>query len=145
MHAHDIMIDDFDMVREDASLQEAAALMQESGTHVLAVGTPERILGILSQRDLAIEGCGKGRDPRSTQVSEVMTPRVASCRVEEDLGAVMRLMREQDVEAVFVRAPSERIVGLLPRIRVLETLASADDKPRGPVPEHVKRVRGETS
>lgn len=143
MHAEDIMISDFPVVPEDATLQQAASVMAEHGTPVVGVRRGERIVGSVSHRDLAIGGCGAGRDPHSTAVAEVMTAHTVAAPVHAELLGVLGLMRERGLEAVFVGAVSERPVGLLTREQVLEALALPDDRPRGPDPEHVKRVRGD--
>lgn len=143
MHVDDLMTDDFPVIAEGASLQQAATLMDQRGIDVLAVRESDRFLGTVSRHDLASGGCGGGHDPRSTAVAEVMSRRIASCPVDADLHTALKRMAEQEVEALFVRAPTDRVIGFLTRLRVLEALAWPDDRPRGPDPEHVRRVRGE--
>lgn len=143
MHVDDIMTKDFGIVADSASLQQAAALMGERETDVLAVGDRQHIAGTLSWRDLAIGGCAQGRDPRSTPVSAVMTRSVVFCSLEAELPATLEKMERARLDALFVTGASDRVVGVVTRRRVLEALAHPDDQPRGPVPEQVKRMRGE--
>ena len=133
---------DFGVVSDSASLQEAAVLMRDRETCVVAVEQGGRIAGTLSQRDLALKGYGEGRDPDKDSVAMVMTPRFALCPLDTDLIAALRLMGEYGVDALLLGAPSKRIVGLVTRLQVLEELADPDKEPRGPLPEHVRRVRG---
>jgi CBS domain-containing protein len=142
MQVQDLMIDPVPAVAEDASLGQAAALMGEGGLPVLAVLRGPEVLGTLSLRDLALGGCARGRAPDTTPVSAVMTRRLAFCRLDADLAAALALMAEQDVEALLVRTESGKVIGLLPRLGVLEELARPNLEAHGPVPEYVRQVQG---
>lgn len=142
MKVEGILADSFEVVPDSAGLQQAAVLMRAWGTDVLAVRQDERIVGTLSQRDLAFKGYAEGRDPHETAVAMVMTPRIAACPLEADLRTALRLMDEQGVDALLVRASSEKPVGLVTRLQLLQGLAEPDKASRGPLPEQVRRVRG---
>jgi CBS domain-containing protein len=142
MKLEDILAADLVVVSEGASLEQAAALMRARRTDVLAVQQDERIVGTLSQRDLALKGYAEGRDPHETATATVMTLRVVTCPLEADLPAALRLADEQGVDALLVRARSGELIGLVTRLQLLEGLAEPDILPRGPLPEQVRRVRG---
>lgn len=142
MQLQDLMLDPVPAVAEDVGLKQAAALMGEHDVSVLAVLRGPEVVGTLSQRDLALEGCAKGRTPDGTTVSEVMTRRVAYCPLDADLCTALRLVEESGAEALLVRTASAQVIGLLTRLRLLEGLAHADMEARGPVPEYVRRVQG---
>jgi len=134
---------DFGVVSDSASLQEAAVLMRDRDTYVVAVEQGERIVGTLSQRDLALKGYGEGRDPDKDSVAMVMTPTPVLSPLETDLITALRLMGTYGIDALLLGAPPKQIVGLVTRLQVLEELADPDKEPRGPLPEEVKRVRGD--
>jgi predicted transcriptional regulator len=142
MHVNDLMIEPVDPVAADADLRRAAALMIERGLPVLAVGRGEDIVGTVGRSELVL-ACAEGRPPEETRVSEVMRARLVSCPVDADRRAALALMTEQDVDALLVRSAAGAVIGLLTRLRVLEGLAYPDDRPHGPTPEQVRRVRGQ--
>jgi predicted transcriptional regulator len=142
MLVNDLMIEPIDPVAEDADLRRAAALMIERGLPVLAVGRGEDIVGTVGQSELVL-ACAEGRAPETTRVAEVMRTRLVSCPVDANRRVALTLMTEQDVDALLVPSAGGAVLGLLTRLRVLEGLAYPDDRPHGPTPEHVLRVRGE--
>jgi CBS domain-containing protein len=143
MLAEQVMTDDFGQVSDSASLREAANLLAEGGTDVLAVRRGEEIVGLVGFRELAIEGYAMGRDPELTPVSSIMTHPSLSCAPDADLTPLVARMTDQGLEAVAVRSASGNVIGLVTRRRALEALAFPDEEPRGPMPDHVKRVRGD--
>jgi hypothetical protein len=73
-----------------------------------------------------------------------MTDRLAYCPLELTLDAALVRMAQEGVEVLLVRNGSGQVVGLLPRVRALESLASPDDRPEGPLPDEVSQVRGDS-
>lgn len=146
MQIDGILSDRFAVVSDDVSLAQAAARMLDLDTDVLAVRNEGVLVGTLSVHDLALAGYGGGCDPHLACVADVLTPRIAFCPLGTDLEAALHLMNEMGVEALLVGEPEGEAVllGLVTRRRVLEALADPDLVPRGPLPEHVQRVRGQT-
>jgi len=143
MKVQDIVIHDVGVFPDNGSLRKAAVLMREKQADVLLVQQQgERTVGTLSYRDLALKGYAEGRDPDKDSVAMVMSQHIASCPLETDLIAAMRLMTEEDVDTLVVHEPPEQVIGLVTRTRVLEELAQPSKESRGPTPESVKRVRG---
>jgi CBS domain-containing protein len=142
MQLKDLMVDPVPAVAEDANLRQAALLMGEQDVSVLAVLRGPDVVGTLSERDLVLGGCATGRAPDATAVSQVMTRRVTFCPLDTDPGSALRLMEEGGAEVLLVRGASSEVIGLLTRLRLLEGLVHADARARGPLPESVRRVRG---
>jgi CBS domain-containing protein len=142
MQVSDIMIDNFAVVPESASLRHAALSMSEHDTDVLLVEKGERVAGTLSWRDLALKGYGEGRDPDQDPVATVMAQKIVSCPLESDLTTALRLMIDQGVDALVLGGPPETAIGLVSRTRVLEELADPSKESLGPTPPLVNRVRG---
>ena len=142
MQISDIMIGNFVVVPDSASLRQAAVSMGEHGSDVLLVERDERVVGTLSWRDLSLKGYAEGRDPDKDSVATVMAQHIASCPLESDLTTALHLMIDQDVDAVVLGDPPEKAIGLVSRTRVLEELADPSKDPLGPTPPPVNRVRG---
>ena len=70
------------------TLQQAAELMAELDAGSLPVGENDRLVGMLTDRDIAIRGAARGRDPTRTTVREVMTKEILYCFDDEDIDQV---------------------------------------------------------
>ena len=83
----------------DDTVQQAASRMAELDVGVLPVGENDRLVGMLTDRDIAIRAVAQGRGP-DTKVREAMTPEVRYCFEDEDLDDVVRQHgREQGAPA----------------------------------------------
>ena len=96
----------------DDTIQQAARIMAEADAGVLPVGQDDRLVGMITDRDIAVRGVaqGKGLD---TKVREVMTAEVKYCFEDEDLDHVARNMGEQQVRRLPVMNRDNRLVGIL--------------------------------
>jgi len=61
-------------VDTECLLWEAACEMKRRGVHWLLVYEEERVVGLLSDRDIVLQGVARGADPSTTQVKQLMTP-----------------------------------------------------------------------
>ena len=95
-----------------SSVREAARLMKEAATGALPVGENDRLVGMLTDRDIAIRAVaeGKGAD---TPVRDIMTPDIEYCFDDEDLDAAARKMGELQVRRLPVLNRDKRLVGVI--------------------------------
>ena len=111
----DIMTKDPFCCEPKDSAQRTAQLMKERNVGAIPIceshGT--KLLGIVTDRDLAVRVVAEGRDPRSTTVDTVMTRRVFSCRPEDDLDKALKLMEQHQVRRIPVMDQQSRIVGII--------------------------------
>lgn len=87
--------------RPDHTIEEAARTMLAIDAGLLPVGDDERLVGMITDRDIAVRGIGNGKGPQ-TQVHEVMTQDVKYCFVDEDTAHVARNMGELQVRRLPV-------------------------------------------
>jgi CBS domain-containing protein len=113
MKVKDIMTSNVECVWPDDTLQEAALKMKEMGIGPLPVCDRLHIVGMLTDRDIAIRGVAEGRDPRSTKVSDVMTREVIRCFEDEEVEEAERLMQSRQVRRILVVNRHERLVGIV--------------------------------
>jgi len=73
----------------------------------------KKLVGILTDRDLALKIVAEGRDPQSTKVEEVMTRKVVTCRTDDDLQKVLDLMAEHQLRRIPVLDSGNGIVGII--------------------------------
>ena len=119
----------------EATLREAARTMRELDSGVLPVGDENRVLGVLTDRDITIRATAEGKDPNSTPVREVMSAEVISCFEDEDDRAAAAKMAQHQLRRMVVLDRSEHLVGIVS----LGDLAvhTADDRIPGEVTEAV--------
>jgi CBS domain-containing protein len=96
----------------DDTLQEAARLMREEDTGVLPVGENERLIGIVTDRDLALRLVAEGRDPAQTKVRDVMTPNIYYVH-DEPVDHVTENMAQQQLRRMPVVTREKRLVGVV--------------------------------
>jgi len=96
----------------DESIQNAARLMAELDAGVLPVAEDDKLIGVITDRDIAIRAVAQGKDS-TTHVREVMSQEVLYCYEDQDLPAVARNMSEQQVRRLPVVNRDKRLVGII--------------------------------
>ena len=109
----DVMATDIRMASPDDTVQHAAQMMREADAGALPVGEGDRLVGMVTDRDVAMRLVAEGRDPRQTRVREVMTPEVRYVFEDEDLDHVADNMAEQQVRRLPVVNRDKRLVGVI--------------------------------
>jgi CBS domain-containing protein len=109
----DVMTREVEVADPNQSVREAARLMAANDTGALPVGENDRLVGMITDRDIALRVTGEGRDPQQTRVREVMTPDVRYVFEDEDLEHVADNMAEQQVRRLPVVNRSKRLVGIV--------------------------------
>jgi uncharacterized protein (DUF2267 family)/predicted transcriptional regulator len=91
---------------------QAARAMADNHIGSVLVGGPKGLVGMVTDRDLALAVLGGDLDPKKTRLSEVMSEGVISCDIGADIGEVVRLMRDEGVRRIAI-TENERLVGLV--------------------------------
>ena len=87
------------------SVRHAAQLMAECHAGALPVvsdQSPQRIEGIITDRDICCSAVARGGNPDTSRVGEFMTRNVVSCRAEDDLQNCIRAMEQNQIRRVPV-------------------------------------------
>lgn len=112
MKVMDCMTRDVRVVAPDQSIREAARLMADLDLGVLPVGEQDRLVGMITDRDIAVRAVCAGRSP-DTPISEVMSREVRYCFEDEDVEHVVRTMGELQVRRLPVMSRDKRLVGIV--------------------------------
>ena len=112
MKVSEIMTRGVEIASPDDTIQQAASRMAELDAGVLPVGEGDRLVGMLTDRDIAVRAVAQGKGP-DTKVREAMTPEVRYCFEDEDLDAVVRNMGENKVRRLPVLGRDKRLVGIV--------------------------------
>lgn len=100
------------MVRPDDTVRTAAALMAESDTGAVLVGENDHLVGMVTDRDIALRAIGAGQGPEC-MVKDVMTRKIRYCYQDEDLEKVARNMGELQLRRLPVLDRQKRLVGTI--------------------------------
>ncbi|MFC5799890.1 CBS domain-containing protein [Streptomyces formicae] len=98
----DVMTPGVRTLPPDASLVEAARLMRDQDIGDVIVADDHRLLGMLTDRDIAVRSVAMGHDPHIMPVRSVCTPDVVTVRPEQDTEEAARLMRVHMVRRLAV-------------------------------------------
>ncbi len=113
MRCADLMTSTVHTCREDATAAECARLMGERSIgFVPVVDADGRVVGVVTDRDLAVRVLGAGRPPR-TRLAEVMTARLVTASPHDDLREVERAMADARISRIVVTGPSRRCLGIV--------------------------------
>ena len=113
MQVRDVMTKGAECVRPANSLQEAAQRMKSLDVGPLPVCDNDRLVGLITDRDIAVRAVAEGCDPRTTTVQNVMTPDVLYCFEEQDVEEAAQLMCEHQVRRLVVLNHDKRLVGIV--------------------------------
>src|SRR5215475_1696722 len=110
MKVSEAMTRDVHLASPNETVQQAARLMASLDAGVLPVGENDRLVGMITDRDIAIRGVAQGKGPR-TKVREVMTADVKYCFDDQDVEEVSRNMADIQVRRLPVVNHDKRLVG----------------------------------
>lgn len=112
MKVSDVMSRDVRVIGPDDTVQQAAVEMGRIDAGILPIAENDRLVGMLTDRDIAIRVVGQGRGP-DTKVREVMTREVLYCYDDEAVSHVSQNMAEQQVRRLPVVDRAKRLVGIV--------------------------------
>ena len=110
----------------DMTLFEAAKKMRDGDFGILPIQENDRLVGVLTDRDIAVRGVAEGYDPKTMHVRDIMSERVLYCYEDQSLDEVAENLGENQIRRVPVLNRQKRLVGILS----LGDLAQAKLNPR---------------
>jgi CBS domain-containing protein len=112
MKVSEAMTKDVRVANPEQTLRQAARMMADLDAGVLPVGENDRLIGMITDRDIAIRGVAHGKGPKA-KVRDVMTTDVKYCFDDQDLSEVTRNMADIQVRRLPVMNHDKRLVGIL--------------------------------
>lgn len=100
-------------VSRETPLADAARLMRDSDVGPLPVADEGRLVGVLTDRDITIRAVADGKDPFSTRVDEVMTPKVVCCLDTDDVERAAEVMQSAQLRRLLVVSGDGRLAGIV--------------------------------
>lgn len=108
----EIMTPSAEIVQPQTSVKDAAARMKDLGVGVMPVGDNDRLVGMLTDRDIAVRTVAEGQDPEKVEVGDIMTPDITYCFEDQDLTEAGELMKKDKVRRLVVLNSDKRMVGM---------------------------------
>jgi CBS domain-containing protein len=135
MQLRDVMTASVQDIPADATLMQAAEKMKSLNVGAIPVCENDRLIGMITDRDITVRAVAEGRDPRQTTVRDAMTRDVCFCYADDSLESAAKLMEEKQIRRLPVFDRSGRAIGIVS----LGDLAvrNRDDRLSGEVLERV--------
>jgi CBS domain-containing protein len=112
MQIRNVMSHDVQIIAPDQTLRDTAAIMRRLDAGVLPVGEKDKLVGMITDRDIAIRGIAEGKGP-DAKIRDVMSQEVKYCFEDEDVDHVAQNMAELQVRRLPVVNRDKRLVGIV--------------------------------
>ena len=113
MKIREVMTEMVELIDPDTVLRDAAHQMREANIGFLPVGVDDRLVGTLTDRDIAIRAVAEGLDPKVARVREAMSKTLVYCFEDQDTSEAATLMSENKVRRLPVLNSAKRLVGVV--------------------------------
>jgi CBS domain-containing protein len=113
MKIKDIMHKGVVWVSPDTPLPKIARRMRNEDIGAVPVGENDRLVGMVTDRDICCRALGNARDARKLTARDVMTKKILYCRADQDVKSAISLMKKGQVRRLPVINARRRMVGML--------------------------------
>ena len=112
MKVSEVMTTEVETISSDQTAREAASFMLRADAGSIPVCEGERVIGMITDRDIAVRGVAEGRGP-DTPVSELMSDGIICAHEDEDVAQVAQRMSDEQVRRIPVLDSDEKLVGIV--------------------------------
>jgi CBS domain-containing protein len=109
----EVMNKNIQTIGPDASIIEAASKMRDGDFGVMPVMDGQNLVGMLTDRDIAIRVVAEGKDLQQCTVEDVMTPEILTCNEDDDLEEIAQMMADKQVRRLPVLDMNKKLVGIV--------------------------------
>lgn len=113
MKVKDVMSARAEVINRDHTVREAAEMMANGDYGCLPIEENDRMIGMITDRDITIRVVAKGLDPKTTKVGQCMSAGIDYCYEDDDLSEVGEQMSSQKIRRMPVINRNKRLVGML--------------------------------
>ena len=104
------------------TVTKVAGLMKQHDVGSVPVVESDRLVGIVTDRDIVLKVVAGGRNPEQAAVKDAMTPNPVSCKEDDDLEYALRLMKERQVRRMPIVDGGGRLTGIIAQADVATRL-----------------------
>lgn len=112
MKVSEVMTRDVRVANPNETIRDAALIMGQIDAGVVPVGEDDRLVGMLTDRDIAIRAVAEGKGP-DTRIGDIMSKEVKYCFEDEDTDDVCANLGDQQIRRIPVVNREKRLVGIL--------------------------------
>jgi CBS domain-containing protein len=120
----------------DKTVAYAAKMMRDEDVGIAPIVEGDRLVGVLTDRDIAVRVVAEGGDSEQTKVTDVMSRDLVTLDPDQDLDEALRLMARHQVRRLPVVEEDGRLVGVVAQADVAQ---HAGDQQTGEVVEQISR------
>ena len=113
MKVKEVMTRDIEKISADNYIKDAASMMRSMDVGALPVCENDKLVGIITDRDIAIRAVADGLDPSACTVREAMSNDVCWCYEDDDVEKAAELMEQQQIRRLPVFDRSNHAVGIV--------------------------------
>ena len=113
MQVHDIMSRKVELTDPNTTIRDVARKMRTGRIGALPVGENDRLVGMVTDRDIVVRAVADERLPGNTSVREVMSEKVCYCFEDNDIEEAAKIMAEHQVKRLPVLNRDKRLVGIV--------------------------------
>ena len=132
----DVMTSKLCTVDADKSVAYAAKMMQKEDVGLAPIVEGDKLIGMLTDRDIAIRVVAEGRDPDQVKVHEVASKQVVTIDPQQDLDEALRIMAKHQVRRLPVVEEDGKLVGVVAQADIAR---EGDDKQTGALVEEISK------
>ena len=132
----ELMTRDPRTVTTDSTVAEAARTMRDVDAGVIPIVEGERLVGVVTDRDIAVRVVAEGKDPQTTKVTEVASKDLVTIDPQQDLDEALRLMAQHQVRRLPVVEEDGKLIGIVAQADVA---THAGGKKTGEVVEQISQ------
>src|SRR5881398_1330617 len=129
-------------IDSDKSVAYAAKMMRDEDVGLAPIVEGNRLVGTVTDRDIAIRVVAEGKDPESTKVTEIASTDLVTVDPQQDLDEALRLMAQHQVRRLPVVEEDGRLVGVVAQADIAR---HGDAAATGQVVEEISESGGSTS
>jgi CBS domain-containing protein len=113
MQIRDIMSHEVEMIEPGSTIRDAACKMRAEDIGALPVGENDRLIGMITDRDIVTRCVAEDRQPSQCLVREAMSKKICYCFEDDELDAAAHIMAEHQVRRLPVLNRNKRLVGVI--------------------------------
>ena len=132
----DVMTSNPCSIDADKSVAYAAKMMREEDVGLAPIVEGDKLIGMLTDRDIAIRVVAEGKDPDQVTVREVASKQVVTIDPQQDLDEALRIMAKHQVRRLPVVEEDGRLVGVVAQADVAR---EGDDTQTGELVEEISK------
>jgi CBS domain-containing protein len=132
----DVMTSDPCTIDADESVAYAAKMMREEDVGLAPVVEAERLVGMLTDRDITIRVVAEGRDPEQVKVRDVASSQLVTVTPQQDFDEALRMMAKHQVRPLPVVEEDGKLVGVVAQADIAR---EGDDATTGQLVEEISR------